>query len=265
MSVALTPEQTRWVEQFVPRVAELAHQMARKVPNVGEDELVSAGYEGLVQAALRYEPTSGVPFAAWAHYRVRGAMIDAGRRAAPEMRRNARAIRMLEATQALLEHAQRKLVHRDVADPRSLRERVAVAAELVAQTTTAVILSRLGPEDPDTLVATEPDVETKLVRDQELALVQRVLAGCTAEERRMIDALYVQGLSMHEFAQELGKSVSTVSRHHAKLVARLSEVLRGRASPTAKEPTAGPAGAAPRGGARPAGLGPRGPPDARDS
>jgi RNA polymerase sigma factor for flagellar operon FliA len=265
MSDTLSPEQTRWVEQFVPRVAELAHRMSRRVRHLGEDELVSAGYEGLVQAALRYDPKSGVPFAAWAHYRVRGAMIDAGRRAAPEMRRNARAMRALEATQALFEHAQRKLVHRDVADPRSLRERVVVAAELVAQTTTAVILSRLAPEDPETLAATDPDMETQLANDEELRAVQRVLARCTPDERRLIEALYVQGLSMHDYAQEIGKSVSTVSRHHAKLVSRLSELLRGRAPMRADDSRAESAEGPPRGGARVAGLGPRGPPVARDS
>jgi RNA polymerase sigma factor (sigma-70 family) len=264
MSTALSPEQTRWVEQFVPRVAELAHHMARRVPNVSEEDLVSAGYEGLVQAALRYEPGSGVPFAAWAHYRVRGAMIDAGRRAAPEIRRQARAMRVLEASQALLVHAQRKLVHRDVVDPRSLRERVAVAAELVAQTTTAVMLSRLGPEDPETLAATEPDAESEIGKQQELGVVRRALAGCSAQERRLIDALYVQGLSMHEYAQEVGKSVSTVSRHHAKLLARLSEVLRG-VPPATQDSVAAPADAPAPSSARTGTLGPRGPPQPRDS
>ncbi len=265
MSATLSPEQSRWVEQFVPTVVELAHHIARRVPNVTEDDLVSAGYEGLVQAALRYEPASGVPFAAWAHYRVRGAMIDAGRRATPEIRRRARALRALEATQALLEHAQRKLVHRDAVDPRSLRERVEAAAQLVAQTTTAVLLSRVAPMDPDLLVETAPDVETRIADAQELAAVQRALDACTAEERALYDGLYARGLSMHEYAMECGKSTSTVSRHHAKLLSRLSELLR-RAPPPSERPAPlppaeVPARTAPRG----VGLGPRGPPPPRDS
>lgn len=264
MSEALSPERTRWVEQCMPQVTALARALCRGMPQVTEEDLVSAGYEGLVHAALRYDPKDGTPFPAYAHYRVRGAMIDAVRRAAPEIRRRARAIRALETTQALLEQAQRRLVHRDAADPRSLRERVAVAADLVAQTTTAVILSRLGPEDPDALVGAT-DMEADIVADEERSRVRRVLATCSADECKMIDALYVRGVAMREFAAEVGKSVSTVSRHHAKLIARLSELLR-RGVPESPRAAAAAAPATPaRCDVRPSGLGARGPPDARDS
>ncbi|HET6583943.1 MAG TPA: sigma-70 family RNA polymerase sigma factor, partial [Nannocystaceae bacterium] len=197
MAEALSPERARWVEQYLPQVTTLARSLVRSMPQVSEDELVSAGYEGLVHAALRWQPEVGAPFPAYAHYRVRGAMIDAARRAAPEIRRRARALKALEATQALLEQAQRKLVHRDAVDPRSLRERVAAAADLVAQATTAVILSRLGPADPDTLVATDTDLEARILADEELGHVRRALAACNADEAKIIDALYVRGLTMH--------------------------------------------------------------------
>jgi RNA polymerase sigma factor for flagellar operon FliA len=265
MSETLSAEQSRWVEQFVPTVVELARHIARRLPNVTEDDLVSAGYEGLVHAALRYVPSSGVPFAAWAHYRVRGAMIDAGRRAAPEVRRRTRALRALEATQALLEHAQRKLVHRDAVDPRSLRQRIEAAAELVAQTTTAVILSRIGPEDPDVLVEPTPDMEARMLEEQELAGVRRALDACADDERALFEALYVRGLSMHEYALECGKSTSTVSRHHAKLISRLSALLRHAGPTPARSSAPPPADTPTRTGARPSGLGPRGPPAPRDS
>jgi RNA polymerase sigma factor for flagellar operon FliA len=264
MSEALSPERARWVEQCMPQVTALARVLGRDMPQVSEEDLVSAGYEGLVHAALRYDPKDGTPFPAYAHYRVRGAMIDTARRAAPEIRRRARAIRALEATQALLQHAQRNLVHRDVADPRSLHERVAAAAELVAQTTTAVILSRLGPEDPDILVSTDVDMETRVLDEEERRHVRRALATCNADESRMIDALYVRGVSMREFASEVGKSVSSVSRHHAKLIARLSGLLRRPVPDHAPAPA--PAAPAPPPRAEvSSGLGARGPPDARDS
>jgi len=264
MTDALSPEQSRWVEQCVPRVTSLAKQLASRIPHTTLDDLLSAGYEGLVHAALRYEPDNGVPFVAYAHYRVRGAMLDAARRAAPEKRRFSRAMRALEASQALLEHAERKLVPRNAADPRSLRERVAAAAELVAQTTTAVLLAKLGPEDPDRVPTADGDAEAKLLHEEELAFVRRVVSQCSPDERRLFDAIYVQGISMREYAESIGKSVSTVSRQHTKLLARISEALRQ--PPPAPRAAPRPSDTAPP---RPAtdtsGLGPRGPPPARDS
>lgn len=234
----LSAAQTRWVESCIAKVATLAKQLAPRMPHASIEELRSAGYEGLVQAALRYDPACGVPFGAFAHYRVRGAMIDAARRAAPEIRRRSRAMRALQATQALLEHAEHSRASPEIGDPRTLRERVAAAAELVAQTTAAVLLTKLTPEDPEQVV--DPDgLEEQIVRHEVLADLRRALARCTKDERELIEALYVRGLTMHEYGTRIGKNVSTVSRHHAKVIAKLTLELRG-APPAARPGLAKP-------------------------
>lgn len=220
----LTAEQSARVEQLAPRVASLARSIARQASHASADELQSAGYEGLVEAALRYEPGSGVPFSAFAHYRIRGAMIDAARRAVPELRRQQRAMRALEASQRLLEQAERD--HAAAGDRRSLRERVTAAAELVRSTTTAVLLARAQPPDPDSLVDAAEDAERMVERSELHRALAAVLDACTDQERAMIDALYHRGVTMHEHAREVGKSPSTVSRQHARLIARLGARLR---------------------------------------
>ncbi|MBX7083324.1 MAG: sigma-70 family RNA polymerase sigma factor [Nannocystaceae bacterium] len=226
---ALTPEQTRRVEQFAPRVGPMARKMAQGVSHASADELESAGYEGLIQAAQRYDPETGVPFAAFAYHRVRGAMIDAARRAAPATRRRTRALRALQATQALLEEAEKQQPSPNVGDHRSLRERVEAAAAVVAQATAAVMLARLAPVDPETVGDEEPqDEETRVDRVRVRERVRAALdTGCSPAERAMIEALYDRGLSMHEYAAEVGISTSTISRQHARLVARLAAILRG--------------------------------------
>jgi len=227
----LTPEQSAWVEQAYPKVTNIAKLVFRQTSNLSVEELTSAGTEGLVAAALRYDPATGVPFPAFAYYRVRGAMIDAARRANPGSRQRRRAILALQASQAILEHAERKMPDASEGDRRSLRERVAAAADIVAQTTTAVMLARIAPEEPDQVADTSSDDAETAVQDAEIreALAEAV-ASCSDEERSLIDALYFRGLSMHEYAAEIGKSVSTVSRHHAKLVASLGEQLRAGCS-----------------------------------
>jgi len=228
---ALDAAQTRLVEACVPKVAALAKQLSPRMPHTTVEELRSAGYEGLVQAALRYDPGCGVPFAAFSHYRVRGAMIDAARRAAPEIRRRSRAMRALQATQALLEHAERHRPSPEIGDPRTLRERVAAAAELVAQTTAAVLLTKLTPQDPETVGDPESDPEELLAQHQVLTQLRDAVERCSPDERVLIEGLYVEGLNMRELAERIGKNVSTVSRHHAKLIARLARELAARSSP----------------------------------
>ncbi|MFO0633417.1 MAG: sigma-70 family RNA polymerase sigma factor [Nannocystaceae bacterium] len=243
---ALTPEQTRRIESFAPRVGAIARKMAQGVSHASADELESAGYEGLIQAAQRYDPETGVPFAAFAYHRVRGAMIDAARRAAPATRRRTRALRALAATQALLEEAERQQPSPNVGDHRALRERVEAAAAVVAQATAAVMLARLAPVDPESVGDEEPqDEETRVDRVRLRDRVRAALdAGCSPAERAMVEALYDRGLSMHEYAAEVGISTSTISRQHARVVARLSAMLRGDPVVAAALPAAAPADAA---------------------
>jgi|LNFM01.2.fsa_nt_gb RNA polymerase sigma factor for flagellar operon FliA len=261
---ALTEEQSRLVEQNLPRVRTLARIVARTVSHADIDELYSAGAEGLVEAALRYDPSSGTAFAAFFHYRVRGAMIDAARRAAPQVRRRSRALRALAATQALLEHAQLGQPSGDTGDPRSLRERVEAAAQIVAQTTAAVLLARLGPADPEAVPTPEASAEDCLAHAQTIEQLRMLVDGSDAQSQAIVAALYVEGISMHEHAARIGVSVSTVSRAHARLLARLATALQDPSPQPATRPPPPPTRAAPDDPIRPTASA-RGPPGRPES
>src|SRR5438874_2664929 len=61
----------------LPRVRALAlHLAARTGGNVEADELVGAGTVGLLDAATRFDESKGIPFDAFVHARVQGAMLD---------------------------------------------------------------------------------------------------------------------------------------------------------------------------------------------
>jgi RNA polymerase sigma factor for flagellar operon FliA len=225
-SAKLTAEQQRWVERAAPRVKALARALAPSTPHASVDELESAGLEGLVQAALRYDPTSGVPFRLFAHYRVRGAMIDAARDAAPAIRRRSRAMRILQTSQALLEQAQKRQPRPEDGDPRSLVQKVQAAADLVAQATAAVLMTKLPPRSPEMLPSPRDDAETVLIAAEERNLLDTVLHDCDEHERALIDALYFRGVTMADYAAKLQLHKSTVSRQHARLMARLARRMR---------------------------------------
>ena len=74
----------RTINEQLELVNVIAGQLRRTLGSSAEyDELVASGREGLLDAARRYDPVRGVPFKLYANYRVRGAMLDGVRRAAP--------------------------------------------------------------------------------------------------------------------------------------------------------------------------------------
>ena len=67
----------RLVMEHVGLVKTLAQRLAQRLPSQVEiSDLISVGVLGLIDAAARYKPTLGVPFAAFARRRVQRAMLD---------------------------------------------------------------------------------------------------------------------------------------------------------------------------------------------
>jgi RNA polymerase sigma factor (sigma-70 family) len=73
----MTSVQQQLVLQYVPLANKLAYQKKRTLPNfIDIEELKSAAYLGLVEAASRYNPDFGVAFSTFAYPRVFGAIYD---------------------------------------------------------------------------------------------------------------------------------------------------------------------------------------------
>src|SRR5215204_2093142 len=75
----------------------IARQLSRSIRGVDYDDLLSAGREGLLDAARRFEPARGIPFRAYANFRVRGAIIDGVRQMSALSRRAYERLSALEA------------------------------------------------------------------------------------------------------------------------------------------------------------------------
>jgi len=65
------------IVSHLPLVKFLAGVLSRQLPrSVEKDDLISAGYIGLIEAADRFDANAGVSFSAFARLRIRGAMLD---------------------------------------------------------------------------------------------------------------------------------------------------------------------------------------------
>src|SRR5262245_41779216 len=62
---------------FAPVIRQNALRIARRLPpHISVEDLIGAGFMGLVDAYRRYEPSRCDRFDAYAEYRIRGAMLD---------------------------------------------------------------------------------------------------------------------------------------------------------------------------------------------
>lgn len=113
-----TTDPNALAERYLPLVDHVVNQLASRFPrHVDRDELRGAGAAGLVDAAHRYDPATGVPFPRYAVIRIRGAIIDATRSrdwATRRLRRDLRSIN--QAADQLEETLQRRPDDDEIAD-----------------------------------------------------------------------------------------------------------------------------------------------------
>lgn len=83
----------------LPLVRKEAQRVARRLPAwVDIEDLISAGYLGLLSAVERFDPRRGLSFGAFASHRVKGAILDELRALDPISRRRRRRLRNMEQT-----------------------------------------------------------------------------------------------------------------------------------------------------------------------
>lgn len=208
----------------------LAHKMSRLLPRVNADDLQSIGSEALVKAALRYDPTSETPFEAYAFYRVRGAMIDGSRAEDRTGRQYRRAELALRRSQDLLERtaADETQKSRGGEDRRSLAERVAAAKRLVEKTAAIALMSRSRVSDVENVgdASGSRDAESQLLHRELLERLRAIIDELPAEQRALVQAVYLEGRTLTAHAETTGKSLATISRRHSKLLGVLADRLK---------------------------------------
>jgi len=222
------------VMDHVGLVKALAQRLAQRLPSQVElTDLVSVGVLGLIDAATRYKPSTGVPFDAFARRRVQGAMLDALRDLdwAPRSLRKLR--RDLDASVGRLrhelgrepdEHEIAAAMHLSVPDYERALEQVR-SLELGA-------LRQLDAPTPEGTslieLCIDPDEgpEARLERTELRAHLAKALAELPDRERQILALYYEEELTMAEISQVIGVCESRVSQLRSLALSRLRVSLR---------------------------------------
>lgn len=209
----------------------IARQVGRTLGRGVEiDDLLAYGREGLLDAARRFDESRGVPFRAYANYRVRGAVIDGVRAMARLPRRTYERLRALSAAN----HYGQGAVEDALAPPapgarpataeRGLEEHLAGMATAIAMGLVAP--SGRGEEGEHIGVAAGADPEEAVGEAELLHVVRAAIEELPREEAELVRRHYLEGERFDHVAADLGLSKSWASRLHTRAIGRLSKRLR---------------------------------------
>ncbi|MBI4954783.1 MAG: sigma-70 family RNA polymerase sigma factor [Myxococcales bacterium] len=229
---ALSAGERALVANATPLARALARRFVRRARHLEPGELESVASEALVHAALRFDPSLGIPFAVFAYKRVRGELLNAVVSEASR-RRGLTSLLRLDPEE---DPPPAGAWHGALEDsPEEARRR---AAGWLAGAAASLVAGALLAEPP-------PRADEELAARQEAAhahrALERALAALDDDQARFLELYYRRGLTLDEAARELGVAKRTVQRWHeaAKVVlarelvriAREGEPHGGRAQP----------------------------------
>lgn len=217
--------QRELVEDHLWLVDRLVAQAARRFPrHVERNELWSAGVLGLVEAARRYDPTFGVPFAAFASARVRGEMYEVVRSNDMAPRRLRRSMREIgEMVDDLTQSLGRVPTLAEVAESASIDVNV-VRSKLQAASNLALVSLDEGgvPPSERALMSLQHEPSEKLSQ-QELMGALREAVGQLPEPLRSVLVRTTWGEErLIDLAEEMGVSVQRVAQYRTEAVTALA-------------------------------------------
>jgi RNA polymerase sigma factor FliA len=225
----------RLIVKYAPLVKYVVGRMSVSLPGLlSNEDILSYGTIGLIQAVDRFDPTVGVKFETYAIRRIKGSIIDSIRSLQTLSRDASRRGRELEqAYDALIERHGRVPSNREVAEylGLSMNELHAVLAE--ASTTVVSLDSPLGdtgdgerPSLIDQITDDAPDVSAQAERRHLQRALMAAIEQLSERDRLVVNLYYYEDLTLKEISEILGVSTSRVSQLHSAAVFKLRGALR---------------------------------------
>ena len=220
----------RIIQEFLPFIRFTARRFRWRLgPGMLEDDLISAGVVGLLDALQRFKPGI-VKLKTYAEHRIRGAMLDE-LRAADVLPRNVRdRVNVMKSAYSKLEHTLGRM-------PEDFEVAEAIGVSLdeyhktLRESGAAIHLrfedftGRMGEEESDSLLNTIPDTEGMDPGTiAERSNLQQILADEIKElpekERLVLSLYYWDELTMKEIGKILGLTEGRVSQLHGQALLR---------------------------------------------
>ncbi|MCC6126794.1 MAG: sigma-70 family RNA polymerase sigma factor [Pirellulales bacterium] len=234
---ALATGAQQLIEQCQGMVRSLALAIHRKLPPRYElDDLIAYGQVGLAEAAKDFDPDRGAQFSTFAYYRIRGAIYDGvskmtwfGRAGRERARFDQRANEVLQA-EAEDDSASSAS---NPENPPHVEDHARWFRDL-SRTLAVVYLVSYGTasKENEELAFVDPaSLPQQTIIDEEIAArLHRHIDALSAEESKLIRAMYFEGKTLEQAGLLLGIGKSWACRLHRKVLQRLARSLKSAAA-----------------------------------
>lgn len=224
------------VMKYLPLVKYHINRLAVKPPrHLEQEDLVSYGIVGLLEAIDRFDPSRGIKFENYASQRVRGAILDALRQAhwAPrtlikKLRRVSSAYRRLEQEQGgeVTDAQLAATLGITIAELQELMERSSQMAVLSLEDYLIGQWEEGGSVLGECLVdPTSPDPAAYSERQELHRALVKGLEQLKEKDRLVLNLYYYEGLTLKEIGKVLGISESRVCQLHGRAIIKLRGIL----------------------------------------
>ena len=191
-----------------------------------EEDLVSSGILGLIDAVSKFDQSFHVKFQTYATIRIRGEVLDFLRKqdwASAGLRRKIKSIQ--KSYETLETELHRQPTEKEVALSLGISEQEVTAALQQSQMFNVVNFEAMVYEqEPDSAAPSEQHDPYRMMENQELGNALRGIISTLPEKERMVIVLhYYEGLTMKSIAKILGVSESRVSQIHSKTLMKMRQ------------------------------------------
>lgn len=194
------------------------------LPSEFYDEMLSAGYLGLVEAAERYDPKASDKFRPFAFLRIRGAVIDYIRKS---FDLSGNSYRYARAIEAINELGKELFVYDEVKKGKeNVENTLASILDFAARGALVYRLSYLDSEEELAEATNASNPEEILQKKSEHREILALIATLNQKERLVIEELYFKDRTITEIAHDYPElSKSWICRLHNRAVEKLQEAL----------------------------------------
>lgn len=209
------------VESYIPLIKHIVNRMAISMPPyVDNEDLISYGVFGLLQAIERYDVTFGVKFETYAYTRIKGSIIDELRKLDWVPQSVRKKADLLQKTYAELEQSLGRTVKdKDICEYLNISSKELQNLYNEIACTSVISFDDLLFIEDFTKESFRPDI---MAEKQEIkSILGQAIDRLPYQEKLVITLFYYEGLTLKEISRVLDLSQGRISQLHTKAILRL--------------------------------------------
>lgn len=221
--------------KYLPLVKRIVGKIEVRDSCFDQDDLISVGVIGLMDAISKFDHSKNVPFEAYATLRIRGTVID-------ELRKSGRVSRdkiaKLNEYYLAKENLEKKLlrtpneseISQELGiDDKQLSKLHETVHYLSRISLDEVIFSKEGNDSSLSDIIKDDNTilpEEEFIKNEQKEILMEAISSLKDREKTILNLYYVEELSLKEIAYILDISIPRVSQIHGKILTKLKDLIK---------------------------------------